>query len=229
MIWILTIFIAIFMTIVEFFTVIFMLTGLSYSKSKFQVISMLTSTGFTTKESELIMLDPKRRKFAQNLIIFGYCATVTIVSMLVTSLNTSNNWYEYLLAIIAIVAFLIMLNSKSFRKIFDPKIEKFGSKFLYDEADNYLIILETLHEKIVGKIKLKKVPEEFINKKIGEMKINNKYGIQLLGIERDRKTLKITKDSSFENDDLIILYGDKDIICKALKIVKTSKKDKRVI
>lgn len=38
------------------------LTGLEESRANFQALSAVTGTGFTTRESELIMADPRRRK-----------------------------------------------------------------------------------------------------------------------------------------------------------------------
>ncbi len=225
MIWVLTVFIIIFTIIVEIFTTMFMLTGLSHTKSKFQVISMLTSTGFTTKESETIMLDPRRRKYAQVLIVLGYCATVTIVSMLITSINASRKWWEYIIAILILIFFALIINNKSIRKRIDPKIQNIGSKFIYGKEENYLIVLESLDEKIVGKIKLYHVPNDLENKTIEEMQINHTHGIQILGIERKRRTLKnVTKDDMLKNDDLIVVYGSKSDIEKALNISRTTDK-----
>ena len=46
---------AVYMILVEIFTIMFMMTGLSHTRSVFQVISLLTSSGFTTAESEVIV------------------------------------------------------------------------------------------------------------------------------------------------------------------------------
>jgi Trk-type K+ transport system membrane component len=50
--------IVIFLIVVEVITVLFKLTGLSEEKARFQVISLLTGSGFTTKEAELITQHP---------------------------------------------------------------------------------------------------------------------------------------------------------------------------
>lgn len=225
MLWFLTVFIAIFTLIVEIFTTVFMLTGLSHNKSKFQVISMLTSTGFTTKESEVIMLDPIRRRYAQILIVFGYCASVTIVSMLVSSISSNNKWYEYIISIASLVTFILIINNKKIRKKIDPRIQKLGAKILYGENENYLIILETFDEKVVGKIKLNNLPKEFSNKTIEQMKINNTYEIQILAIERDKKILRhVTKDDFLKVDDLILVYGSRKNISTALNVTGANMK-----
>ncbi|MFA6709555.1 MAG: hypothetical protein WCR79_07675, partial [Fusobacterium sp.] len=58
----------------------FRLTGMSEDKARFQVISLLTNSGFTTSESELILKSKKRRSLAKIIMIFGYTFTATIVS-----------------------------------------------------------------------------------------------------------------------------------------------------
>ncbi len=225
MIWVLTIFIAVFTLFVEIFTTIFMLTGLSHTKSKFQVISMLTSTGFTTSESEVIMLDPFRRRYAQVLIVLGYCANVTIVSMLVSSIASNNNWYQYIIAIVLLVIFILILNNRTLRSKIDPKIQRFGARLIYGKSENYLIILESLNDKIVGKIKLNTLPTEFDGISIADMGINHKYEIQILAIEREKRILRhVTKDDYLKLNDLILVYGDKKNITEALKVTNSRKK-----
>ena len=49
-------FLMIFLIIVDFFAILFRLTGVPIEKARFQVTSLLTGTGFTTKESELAEL-----------------------------------------------------------------------------------------------------------------------------------------------------------------------------
>ncbi|MBZ9633367.1 hypothetical protein [Clostridium sp. FP1] len=61
----------------------FMLTGVSNTRAKIQVISLLTNCGFTTTESEIIVSSRKRRKIAITIMLFGNIFNVAIVSLLV--------------------------------------------------------------------------------------------------------------------------------------------------
>jgi hypothetical protein len=65
----------------------FQLTGLEWSMAKFQAISCFTSTGFTTKEAEMIAVDPRRRRIASTLMVFGHAGLVTMIATLVNSLR----------------------------------------------------------------------------------------------------------------------------------------------
>jgi len=64
------------------------LTGLDGSRAEFQALSAVTGTGFTTRESELIMADPRRRKIVGFLMVFGNVIIVTLISLLVGSFTT---------------------------------------------------------------------------------------------------------------------------------------------
>ena len=73
----------IYWIILEMFTVMFRITGLPDDKARFQVLSILTGAGYTTKESESFVSSKMRRKLAQVTMLFGYVFNVSIVSALV--------------------------------------------------------------------------------------------------------------------------------------------------
>jgi hypothetical protein len=69
--------------VVEIFTVLFRLTGLREDKARFQAVSCMTNSGFTTRESELILNSAARRNLARVMMLFGYLFAVSGVSLLV--------------------------------------------------------------------------------------------------------------------------------------------------
>ena len=64
----------------ELFTILFRFTGLPDERARFQVISLLTGCGYTTRESELFISNRSRRRLARITMLFGYAFNVTIVS-----------------------------------------------------------------------------------------------------------------------------------------------------
>ncbi len=66
--------------VVEIAIALLITTGLEPQIARFQVVSMMTSTGFTTKESELILRHPIRRKIAVFLILFGAFSLAVVIS-----------------------------------------------------------------------------------------------------------------------------------------------------
>ena len=69
--------------ITELFAIFFRFTGLPDEKARFQVISLLTGCGFTTRESEMILTNRPRRRLARITMLFGYVFNITIVSAFV--------------------------------------------------------------------------------------------------------------------------------------------------
>lgn len=77
------------LTVVRIGAVAFKLTGIEWTIAKFQALSCFTSTGFTTKESELIVKNQQRRKIATILMIFGHAGLVSLIATSVNSLRPS--------------------------------------------------------------------------------------------------------------------------------------------
>src|SRR5665648_545536 len=72
--------------ITEVVSIVLKTTGLDMKKARFQVISIITHTGFTTKESELITQHPLRRQIASMLMIISYVAQISLISILLNVL-----------------------------------------------------------------------------------------------------------------------------------------------
>ena len=67
--------------------VAFNLTGLKWNVAKFQAMSCFTGTGFTTRESELVVASPRRRKIATYLIIVGHAGFVAMIATFANSIG----------------------------------------------------------------------------------------------------------------------------------------------
>ena len=89
----------IYWVISEMFTILFRFAGLPDEKARFQVLSLLTGTGFTTHESEMILTTPRRRRLARITILFGYVFNLTIVTIIINAflaLRLSQAEHEFL-------------------------------------------------------------------------------------------------------------------------------------
>jgi len=73
--------------IVRIGAIAFQLTGLDHSLAEFQALSCFSGTGFTTRESELIVSNPQRRKIASALIVLGNAGLVTMIATFANSLR----------------------------------------------------------------------------------------------------------------------------------------------
>jgi len=70
--------------------VIMRLTGLPESIARFQALSALTGTGFTTGESEMIVNYPIRRHVSMGLMIIGHLGLATLASTLFIAMSNAD-------------------------------------------------------------------------------------------------------------------------------------------
>ena len=75
-----SIIILVYWIITELFTILFRFTGIPEEKARFQVISLLTGCGYTTRESEMVLSNKPRRRLARYTMLFGYVFNITVVS-----------------------------------------------------------------------------------------------------------------------------------------------------
>ncbi len=204
------IFTIIFILVVEIFTVLLQLTGLSRDKSRFQVISLLTGAGYTTSESEIITASKTRRKIAQYTMIFGYCSTATIVSLVVgvARNSSSQNLIDYAIGLFIAVAFLILLRVPVIASTFDNFIGHFGTKALFGGHTNVIVVKDSYEKNVIAEVKIKVLPEFLINKSLNEAKLSHTYGLMVLVIEREKETiLNVSWNNKLQIDDTVTVYG----------------------
>jgi len=60
-----------FIVVVRAGAIALMTTGMDSSKSSFQALSAFSGTGFTTREAELIVSHPRRRRIVSWLMVLG--------------------------------------------------------------------------------------------------------------------------------------------------------------
>ncbi len=213
-----------YLIFIEIFTVIFMITGMSRTRSIFQVISMLTNSGFTTSESEIIVSSRKRRKIAIIIMMFGNMFNVAIVSLVVNALLSISKDGEFsvlsaILYLMIFLIFLILVKTLPFIRVaFDRKVKKIANKVMFNQKSNFLLILDNFNGYVIVEVKLVEVPEIFVNKTLIESSISKEYGIRVLIIKRGDKTIgDITKDEVLLEHDRVTVFGPLDHIIKVFK------------
>jgi len=81
-------------------TIAFAMTGLDEEIATFQTISCLTCCGFSTKESESIMMFPARRKIAMFLMAFGFIGLASFITTTVSSMTVDTQYFKFNIPII---------------------------------------------------------------------------------------------------------------------------------
>ena len=65
------------------------LTGMPLSAARFQSISALTGTGFTTQEAETLMHHPLRRRVLMGLMFAGHLGVVSLASTVILAVSSA--------------------------------------------------------------------------------------------------------------------------------------------
>ena len=215
---------AIYMFVIEAFSVAFKLTGLATKKVKFQVASLFTSTGFTTAESELIVTNVRRRKIAVICMYTSHIFSVVIMGLLinlvisvVTSIvnkdaitaETFTEWYAYVFYVsLALFLLVLFLKIPPINAKFQNFLEKLGLKISRANRQNNIVTVIDLYGKnAVAEIFLNRVPDFAKDVPLYEMQLNKKYAINILVIKRGTRTIEVSKDTMFAKGDVIIVFG----------------------
>lgn len=194
--------------VIEISVMLFHFTGLKTKISRFQVISMLTATGFTTDESKIIIDHPIRRKIASFLILFGAFSLAVIISSISNILSDDLRLKE--LSIICGVLFAILailklpLTRKKLTRSFKRELENEFQIYerplkdvLYLDSEDFVTEMDiTQHSKLVGK-------------RISDI-LDGEEDIRILFIKRGE--VWIRKDlfsCTLNQGDQVLLYGNK--------------------
>ncbi len=201
----------------------FRLTGMSEDKARFQVISLLTNSGFTTSESELILKSKKRRSLAKIIMIFGYTFTATIVSGIISMIvayNLKDNSFslvEVFVLIALLITFYFVRKFFLVKFIFNKLSEKIYRYFIAKENINSVMVIENFGTNVIAQVFLNEVPLELSNKTLAEMDIKNKYNLLILTITlSDNKPSEVTAKTIFQKDTTVTVMGKKKDIKKIL-------------
>lgn len=206
-----------------------MMTGLEKNKARFQALSAFSGTGFTTKEAELVINHPIRRKIVTWLMIMGNAGIVTVIITATTSLTTSRGRQLPINVLILVVGIILIYKIATYRK-FTRKWENFIEKKLIKSPIFEEGSTEDLLRFLEGYSVVKKIVNEnspLLGSTLSECRLIEK-GVLVLGIERGNNWIPIPKATeTIEKDDRLVVYGPHAVLKELLKTPTTLRGDRR--
>ena len=206
----------------EVFTVLFRLIGLPEEKARFQVISLLTGCGFTTRESEMILSSRSRRRLARVTMLFGYVFNLTIVSAFVNifvamKVSQLGGWiYSFLVPLGAAILIISLFRFPGLRSRVDRWIEGFAAKLTGDTGYNSILLIDQLGQNSIARVRLKTLPEALGGKTLAETGLKPDWNIIVLTVEHDNTPAEPpTAETVFSAGDRLTVFGDYRQICEA--------------
>ncbi|MCG8483665.1 MAG: TrkA C-terminal domain-containing protein [Clostridia bacterium] len=212
--------IGILLIIAELLALGLRMTGLDREKARFQVVSIITGTGFTTNESELITQHPVRRKIAELLMLISYVVQAFIIGTIFTIAAEVANGKNVMVGLFFLLVTVIMLVGVTKNAWVVQKIEKMIEKrFIIKSKVNKTKTVEQvlkLNEDYGVVEFLIESEHPLIGKTLVESNLK-KIQIQVLNIERGSYIEQFPKkDSYFKEGDRVVVYGKLENIKKVV-------------
>jgi hypothetical protein len=172
-------------------------TGMERSKARFQALSALSGTGFTTRQAEEIVEHPKRRTIVSWLIFLGCVGITAFIFIMILYVKAGIAWptLGHIIIIAAsIVVFILLIWTGIIGKLTNGILKLFRKT---------PVNVEILHQSgDLGIVRMK-----IIDKAVSLAKLS-KPGITILAIERGEKTIPLPKDTeSVQAGDYLLCYG----------------------
>ena len=193
-------------------------TGLDRSKSRFQALSALTGTGFTTSQAEMIVEHPKRRRITTYLIFIGNTGIAAFLILLVLYIRSGITAPSRPLVILTVIVLLALALSfclglvDRLTNVFlgtggrGPGTRSGSVKALYNQPDDYTVARLTLGQES----KLAGAPLKEAGFKQGN--------ITILAIERQEGMVPHPQaDEMLSPGDNLLCYGKMQDIVAVMK------------
>jgi len=207
--------ISILALVMEIAAIALKLTGMNIHTARFQALSALTGTGFTTREAESIMHNKQRRIIVMILMIIGPVGFVTILGSILISVRKEIFLY-HLVAILAVFFLLIRLfKSKALGLFFHRIVERQIKKRHYFRRVVLEEVLQLDEQYGVCEVKIDE-HSKAINKKLSETNFK-KEGFMVLAIKRGADILTTPKGSDvISKGDILVIFGNTKNIKQSL-------------
>jgi len=195
-----------------------MMTGVDQERARFQALSAFSRAGFTTREAEVVVNNPRRRRIISWLIVLGNAGLVAIIVTATSSVATSQG-YQLPITILAILVggFLlyILVNRTGFTRKWESFIENrlLKSRIIEDTTEDLLHLIEgyglvrviiTQDSPLVGKSLVEANTPE------------NEFWV--VGIERGKEWISLPRSREVISDgDKLVVYGNLNVLKNIFK------------
>ncbi len=207
----------------ELFTILFRFTGLPDERARFQVISLLTGCGFTTRESEMFLSTRSRRRLARVTMLFGYVFNITILTAFINiflSLKLTQVEHYFLGALIpigAVALIFVFMRVPAVRAWGEGQLRRVADRFFTrEESFNAVLLLDYIGAESIAQVTLRHIPDEYSGRTLAETGLRAETGILVMLVERPgQKPAAAGADTVFAVGDKLTVFGDYGTICRA--------------
>jgi hypothetical protein len=191
-----------------------MMTGLSWDTASFQAYSAFFGVGFTTREAEMVVNHPVRRRIIRDLILAGNVgltsALATLVVTLMQSATTSHLLLLVALAAAGVSGLLLLSRIGWLQKLLDHLIQRTLEHTGMVRALDYELLLRIQHGYAVSEIEV--LPDTYLTGRTLRDSRPWDRGVVILSITRNSETIPGLPGPSdlILAGDILTAYGKED-------------------
>lgn len=202
--------IAVSMLIVRAGAIALMMTGMDFEKAKFQALSAFSSTGFTTKEAERVMNNPRRRKIVSWLMVLGNAGVVTVIVTATSSFSMSRGigiGETFLVLLGGLVVIYLVAKHTPLARHWENFIQARLKKFKIFEDDTSVDELLHIMEGY-GVVRVQLTAESpLIGKSLAQINEGLEHSF-VLGMEHERQWQPAPRlNKHLAQGDYLVIYG----------------------
>lgn len=189
-----------------------MMTGMSFDKAKFQALSAFSGTGFTTREAERVVNNPRRRRIVSMLMVLGNAGIVTVIVTATSSFARAQEGLQIGLNLLVLVGGLGLIVIGARHAPFVRRWEHFAQERLsrLKIFEEHTVVDEILHiAEGYGVVRIRVAEYSTLREKtVSDVNKQIKHAV-ILGIERHTEWLPRPRlNQSVEKDDYLVIYGE---------------------
>ena len=187
------------------------MTGLSWDTASFQSYSAFFGVGFTTKEAEMVVNHPVRRRIIRDLILAGNIGLTSALATLVVTLMQSATSSHLLLIVGALVigaSVLLYLSRVGWlQKLLDRTIKKTLERTGMVRALDYELLLRIQHGYVVSEIEV--LPDTYLAGRTLRDSRPRDRGVIILYIKRNDEIIPGLPGPGdlIQPGDVVTVYG----------------------
>lgn len=199
------------------------ITGMPWEHAKFQALSAFTTTGFTTKESQMVVDHPVRRKIVSYLIILGNAGLVTVVGSFASAFvgtDIVSALINVLIIALSLVALTWLMRRQGIGKRLRFELSRVMMKrFNVTPTPDAMLRFDRGY--MISRQRLGS-DSPVVGKCLADLRLPAER-ITVLAIERGDNYIAVPSgDDVLEAGDAVVVYGDEERITSTFKPTKTT-------
>jgi transposase len=203
-----------------------MMTGLSYDTASFQSYSAFFGVGFTTREAEMVVNHPVRRRIIRDLILAGNIGVTSAAATLIATMVQNSSGFRPLMIVAGLVAGLgglMYLSRLSWiRKTIDHFIQQTLESTGLVRVMDYELLLRIQHGYVVSEMEILE-GSDIANRTLSESRPWDR-GVVILSIKSNGKDQPGIPNASTvpRVGDIVTVYGEEHHIRKVFEEPQTT-------